>query len=54
MACNEQVNSINFRSGDFWQDAAADFNTVLTKFEELRQENEALKAELKQDQEVEV
>ena len=54
MANNEIVTSINFRSGDFWQEAAKDFNTVLGHLEELRQENESLKSQLTQSQQVEV
>lgn len=53
MADRQPVNSINFRSGDFWQEAAADFNTVLAQIEELRAENESLKSQLAQSQQVE-
>lgn len=37
---------IKFRTGDFWLEAAADFNQVLANIESLRQENEQLKSEL--------
>jgi hypothetical protein len=54
MAENKTVTSINFRSGDFWQEAATDFNTVLDRLEALREENESLKAQLAERQHVEV
>lgn len=54
MANHKSVNSINFRSGDFWQEAAADFNTVLAQIEELRQENTSLKSQLSQSRHIEV
>ncbi len=54
MANNKTVAAINFRSGDFWQEAATDFNTVLDQLEALRQENESLKSQLAQSQQVEV
>ena len=40
------LKPIKFRDGDFWQDAAADFNLVLSKYEGLSEENAALRAEL--------
>lgn len=37
---------IKFRDGDFWLEAADDFNAVRDEIESLRAENEKLKAEL--------
>ncbi len=37
---------IKFRTGDFWQEAADDFNVVLDKYRALEEENAALKAEI--------
>ena len=42
----ETVSAINFRTGDFWQEVAADFNTVAAKYEASLRRNEALEAEL--------
>lgn len=39
---------IKFRDGDFWQEAAGDFNVVLTQMETLKNENAALKAKLQE------
>ena len=46
MARGETVSSINFRNGDFWQEAAADFNTVAAKYESALKRNAELEAEL--------
>lgn len=54
MAEHKTVNSINFRSGDFWQEAATDFNTVLGQIDDLKKENEALKAQLEESRQVPV
>ncbi len=54
MAENKTVTSINFRSGDFWQEAATDFNTVLGRMEVLREENESLKAQLAESQQIQL
>ncbi len=43
---SENVPPIKFRTGDFWQEAAADFNIVLAQIQQLRQENEALRSQL--------
>ncbi len=37
------VAPIKFRTGDFWQEAAADFNASLEQFEQVRNENAALR-----------
>ena len=39
-------NDIKFRNGDFWQEAADDFNQVLDQIKSLRARNEVLEAEL--------
>jgi hypothetical protein len=39
---------IKFRDGDFWQEAAGDFNVVLDQMEALRTENAALKTKLQE------
>ncbi len=46
MSAGESQGPIKFRQGDFWLEAADDFNTVRSNFESLQSENEALKAEL--------
>ena len=43
---SEKTNSIKFRTGDFWQEVATDFNTVLSQIDELQTENETLRARL--------
>ncbi len=40
------VEPIKFRTGDFWQEAAADFNFLLQEIKQLRSENESLKSQL--------
>lgn len=46
MAEDDMPTPIKFRTGDFWQEAATDFNTVRSKYESLEKENETLKSEL--------
>lgn len=46
LAEKEPAHAINFRTGDFWQEAAADFNIVVDELQTLRDENESLKAKL--------
>lgn len=46
MAGHDLPAPIKFRNGDFWQEAAEDFNTVRSQHESLQKENETLKAEL--------
>lgn len=46
MAAGELPGPIKFRDGDFWQEAAEDFNVVREQCESLRDENESLKAEI--------
>ncbi len=46
MAGEDVPAPIKFRDGDFWQEAADDFNTVRSQFDSLKSENAALKAEL--------
>src|SRR6056297_709931 len=48
MARGESVSAINFRQGDFWQEVAADFNTVTAKYEQTLARNKQLEAELAQ------
>ena len=38
--------AVKFRDGDYWMDAATDFNTVLEQLNDLKARNEALEAEL--------
>jgi nitrogen fixation/metabolism regulation signal transduction histidine kinase len=47
----ESCGPIKFRKGDFWQDAASDFNTMLGELQMLRDENQSLKSQLGQRQE---
>ena len=51
---NGTTRPIKFRTGDFWQEVAGDFNTVIAQMDELRRENESLKAELRQSEQVSV
>jgi hypothetical protein len=46
LATDQSVGPIKFRDGDFWQEAASDFNEVLKKIESLQSENDSLKSEL--------
>lgn len=46
MSQGESVSAINFRTGDFWQEVATDFNTVVEKYESSLRRNEELEAEL--------
>lgn len=46
MAQKEDVGPIKFRDGDFWMEAAIDFNIVLQQLDQLKAENESLKARL--------
>jgi len=48
MAHDESVSAIKFRAGDFWQEVAADFNTVAAKYEQAQKRNAKLEAELAQ------
>ena len=51
LAKKEPISAINFRTGDFWQEAATDFNVVLDELQSLREENESLKGMLADQQE---
>ena len=42
----ETLKPIKFRTGDFWQEAASDFNEVLAEIQQLRIENQSLRAQL--------
>lgn len=46
LSLSEKANPIKFRTGDFWQEAATDFNIVLSQIEDLQAENESLRARL--------
>lgn len=46
VAENKSISAIKFRTGDFWQDAASDFNVVLAELQRLQVENKELKEEL--------
>jgi hypothetical protein len=43
---SEKIGPIKFRTGDFWQEAATDFNTVLAQLQQLQLENETLRRRL--------
>jgi len=45
---HEPMKPLNFRTGDFWAEAADDFNRVAEQHESLRQRNVELEAELQQ------
>ncbi|TWT84801.1 hypothetical protein CA13_62820 [Planctomycetes bacterium CA13] len=51
VARGEQIKHIKFRTGDFWLEAADDFNVVLDELNSLKEENKALKAENERIQE---
>ncbi len=42
----QSISPIKFRTGDFWLEAASDFNTVMEELQTLRQENKTLKSQL--------
>jgi nitrogen fixation/metabolism regulation signal transduction histidine kinase len=46
MSGGEVPKPIKFRTGDFWLEAADDFNAVRSNYESLQSENDALKAEI--------
>jgi hypothetical protein len=46
LANGESVSAIHFRSGDFWQEAAVDFNTLVEKHESALRKNAEQEAEL--------
>lgn len=46
LADKQPANPIKFRNGDFWHEAATDFNVVLEDYQSLKQENAELKAKL--------
>ncbi len=54
LAERQPTTAIKFRTGDFWQEAATDFNTVLSDIEALKEENAELRAKLDELQVVEV
>jgi nitrogen fixation/metabolism regulation signal transduction histidine kinase len=47
LATDQPGNAVKFRTGDFWQEVAGDFNHVLGQLERLQSENESLRSELK-------
>ncbi len=54
MSGGEIPAPIKFRTGDFWLEAADDFNIVLAKYQKLEEENAALKTELEELREEQV
>lgn len=53
MAQKQPVGPIKFRDGDFWMEAATDFNVVLQQVDQLKAENESLKSKLAESETVE-
>ena len=53
MAQKQPVGPIKFRDGDFWMEAATDFNIVLQQVDQLKAENESLKSKLAESEPVE-
>lgn len=43
---SKECSPIKFRDGDFWHEAATDFNIVLGQLNTLKAENDALRAQL--------
>ena len=54
MAQGDSVAHKKFRDGYFWKEAAVDFNTVLSQYEDLKARNAELEAELSELREEEV
>jgi hypothetical protein len=52
LVSGEQHLPIKFREEDFWQEAARDFNQVLERVERLQAENESLRSQLAEQQEL--
>ena len=52
LAEQEPTRPIKFRTGDFWLEAATDFNTVLEELESLKKENQSLREQLGEQQHV--
>ena len=52
LVSGEQHLPIKFREEDFWQEAASDFNQVLERVERLQAENESLRSQLAEQQEL--
>ncbi|TWU51959.1 hypothetical protein [Rubripirellula reticaptiva] len=48
LAQNKETGPIKFRTGDFWLEAADDFNIVLAQLEELKSENTELKRKIEE------
>ena len=46
MASGKEGRTIKFRTGDFWHQAADDFNVVLTDYKRLQERNAELETEL--------
>ncbi len=46
MASGEEGRAIQFRVGDFWHQAADDFNVVVTEYNRLKERNAELESEL--------
>ena len=47
IATDQPARTVKFRTGDFWQEVAGDFNHVVGQLERLQLENETLRDELK-------
>ena len=47
LATDKPANPVKFRTGDFWQEVAGDFNHVLGQLERLQSENDTLREEMK-------
>ena len=52
LANGQPQSPIKFRNGDFWQETANDFNQVLGQLESLQAENETLRSQLADQQEL--
>ncbi len=46
MAAGQEARSIKFRDGDFWHQAAEDFNVVAAEYNHLKERNTELEEEL--------
>jgi len=53
LAVGQEVEPIQFREKDFWQEVAQEFNLVLNRVEELKQELSATKQQLAEAQKLE-
>ncbi|MEM0924408.1 MAG: hypothetical protein AAGJ83_00085 [Planctomycetota bacterium] len=52
LASDQAVDPIKFRQGDFWQEAAEDFNQIAARMDELKEENQRLQTQISEQQQL--